>query len=175
MLRALTHIALTPAALLAVALCACTKARTPDATEADCAAYREKMFSLLPEDQQKNMAGLGMDKPTPKEIALCRERMNSDEVACALKATTLDDALACKSATDDRPDEVRRTPEECKAYSEHMLKLAEATEAGETHGPPLTPAMAKMAGRECERWLTKKRYDCVMKAEAPMGLMNCPP
>ena len=40
-----------------------------------------------------------MDKPTPKEIELCRERMNSDEVACALKATTQDDALACKSAT----------------------------------------------------------------------------
>ena len=160
-----------------VVLGACTKASTksPDATEAECASYRNKMFSFLPAEEQTSMAGLGMDKPTPKEIELCRQRMNSDEVACALKATTQDEALACRSATDDRPAEVKRTDEECKAYAAHLMKLAELNESGEAIGPPLTPAMAKMAVAECPRWLSKKRYDCVMKAPSPMGIMSCPP
>jgi hypothetical protein len=150
------------------------ESKNVDATEADCIAYRNKMFSFLPAQEQQSMAGIGMDKPTPKEIQLCRQRMNHDEVECALKATTQDEALACKSATDDRPDEVKRTPEECQAYAEHMMKLAEANESGEAIGPPLTPAMAKMAIAECPRWLSKKRYDCVMKAPSPMGIMQCP-
>jgi hypothetical protein len=162
------------AALAAGAACK-REPKNVDATEADCIAYRNKMFSFLPAQEQQSMAGIGMDKPTPKEIELCRERMNRDEVACALGATTQDQALACKSATDDRPAEVRRTPEECTAYADHMMKLAEANEKGEAIGPPLTPAMAKMAIAECSRWLTKKRYDCVMKAPSPMGIMQCPP
>ena len=163
-------------ALLLVALAACKREpANVDATEADCTAYRNKMFSFLPAEEQKSMADLGMDKPTPKEIELCRQRMNRDEVACALEATTQDEALACKSATDDRPDEVKRTPEECKAYAQHMMKLAELNEQGEAVGPPLTPAMAKMAIAECPRWLSKKRYECVMKAPSPMGIMQCPP
>ena len=129
----------------ALGLGACKREpKNVDATEADCIAYRNKMFSFLPAEEQKSMGGIGLDKPTPKELELCRQRMNSDEVACALKATTQDEALACKSATDDRSDEVKRTPEECKAYAEHMQKLAEANESGEAIGPPLTPAMAKM-------------------------------
>jgi hypothetical protein len=56
-----------------------------------------------------------------------------------------------------------------------MMKLAELNEKGEAIGPPLTPAMAKMAIAECPRWLTKKRYECVMKAPSPMGIMQCPP
>jgi hypothetical protein len=146
-----------------------------DATEADCIAYRNKMFAFLPEVEQKSMTDLGMGKPTPKELELCRQRMNSDEVACALKATTQDEALACRSATDDRPDEVKRTAEECTAYSEHLMKLAVLNESGQAMGPPLTPAMAKMAVAECPRWLSKKRFDCVMKAPSPMGIMQCPP
>jgi hypothetical protein len=101
--------------------------------------------------------------------------MNSDEVQCVLEATTQDDALACRSATDDRPDDVKRTPDECKAYSDHMMKLAELNEAGQAVGPPLTPAMAKMSVAECPRWLSKARYECVMKAPSPMGIMQCPP
>jgi hypothetical protein len=160
----------------AVALGACKREpKNVDASEADCIAYRNKMFSFLPAEEQQSMAGLGMDKPTAKEIELCRQRMNADEVACALKATTQDDALACRSATDDRPDDVKRTPEECKAYAEHLLKLAEANEKGDAIGPPLTPAMAKMAIAECPRWLSKKRFDCVMKAPSPMGIMQCSP
>ena len=158
-----------------LALAACKKAKSPDATPAECEAYRNKMFSFLPAEEQKSMADLGMGKPTPKELELCRERMNSDEVACAMKAATMDEALACKSATDDRPAEVKRTAEECKAYGEHMMKLAELNESGQAIGPPLTPAMAQLAARECERWLTKKRYDCVMAAPSPMGIMSCPP
>ncbi|HEY5946338.1 MAG TPA: hypothetical protein VIV40_12635 [Kofleriaceae bacterium] len=166
------------AALLLLALAgssACTKPKSPDATDAECTAYRNKMFAFLPAEEQKSMAGIGLDKPTPKELELCRERMNSDEVACVLKAASMDEALACRSATDDRPAEVKRTPEECKAYSDHMMKLAELNERGEAIGPPLTPAMAKMAIAECPRWLTKKRYDCVMAAPSPMGIMQCPP
>lgn len=146
-----------------------------DATEADCIAYRNKMFSFLPEIEQKSMTDLGLGKPTPKEIELCRQRMNSDEVACVIKASTQDEALACRSATDDRPDDVKRTPEECAAYAKHMIELAEANERGEAIGPPLTPAMAKMSIAECPRWLSKKRFDCVMKAPSPMGIMQCPP
>jgi hypothetical protein len=157
------------------AACEKRSQKSPDATEAECTAYRNKMFSFLPEVEQQSLAGLGMDKATPKELELCRQRMNSDEVACALKATTQDEALACRSATDDRPAEVKRTPEECNAYSDHLMKLAELNEAGEAVGPPLTPAMAKMAVAECPRWLSKKRYDCVMKAPSPMGIMGCPP
>ena len=157
-------------------LAACKRApKNVDATEADCIAYRNKMFSFLPEQEQQSLAGIGMDKPTPKEIELCRQRMNSDEVACVVKATTQDEALACRSATDDRPADVKRTPEECKAYSDQLMKLAELNERGDAIGPPLTPAMAKMAIAECPRWLTKKRYDCVMKAPSPMGIMQCPP
>ena len=174
-MRAALLIALAVAAAVAVAVGCKREPKNVDATEADCVAYRNKMFLFLPAEEQKSLGGLGMDKPTPKEIELCRQRMNADEVACALKAATQDEALACKSATDDRPAEVRRTPEECKAYADHMQKLAEANERGEAIGPPLTPAMAKMAIAECPRWLSKQRYDCVMKAPSPMGIMQCPP
>lgn len=161
---------------LGLAAVACKReAVNVDATEADCIAYRDKMFSFLPAQEQQAMAGIGMDKATPKEIELCRQRMNHDEVACALKASSQDEALACTSATDDRPAEVKRTAEECKAYADHMMKLAEQNESGDAMGPPLTPAMAKMAIAECPRWLSKKRYDCVMKAPSPMGIMQCPP
>lgn len=169
------RLALAVPVALGVALSACKKAPSPDATQAECEAYRNKMFSFLPAEEQKAIAKLGLDKATPKEIELCRQRMNSDEIACALAAATMDEALACKSATDDRPADVKRTPEECRAYSEHMAKLAEMSESGDAVGPPLTPAMAKLAARECERWLSKQRYDCVMKAPSPMGLMQCPP
>lgn len=154
----------------------CSKAsKNVDATEAECVSYRDKLFSLLPAEEQTSMAKGGLDKATPKEIELCRERMNSDEVACALKATTMDEALACKSATDDRPADVKRTPEECKTYSEHVMKLAEQSQSQDAFGPPLTPAMAKMSIRECERWLSKKRYDCVLQQPSSAGILGCPP
>jgi hypothetical protein len=162
-------------AVLALAGACKKEGKNVDATQAECEAYRNKMFSFLPPEEQQSMAGIGLDKPTPKEIELCRQRMNSDEIACAVAAATQDEALACRSAVDDRPAEVKRTPEECKAYSEHVIKLAEENERGQSIGPPLTVAMAKMFARECERWLTKKRYDCVMKAPSAMGLMQCPP
>ena len=167
---------MTRALLLLVLVAACKReAKDVGATEADCVAYRNKMFSFFPAEEQKAMGGIGMDKPTPKEIEICRTRMKSDEIQCAVKAATIDEALACKSAVDDRTTELKRTPDECKAFADHMMKLAEKNEAGQAVGPPLTPTMAKMAGRECDRGMTKKRYDCVMKAEIPMGLMQCPP
>ena len=164
------------ALVLALALGACTKAsKSVDATEAECVSYRNKLFSLLPPDEQAQMTKGGMDKPAPKEIELCRERMNSDEIACALKAATLDDALACKSATDDRPAEVKRTPEECKKYGEKVTQLADESRGKDAFGPPLSPSMAKMAFRECERWLSKKRYDCVLEQPSSAGILGCPP
>ena len=167
---------LAAAALVLVALGACKRApKSAHATDADCVAYRNKMFSLMPAQEQTAMGGLGLDKPTPKELELCKQRMNSDEIQCALKAATFDDALACRSATDDRPDDVKRTPEECKAYADHMKQLSDQAENTDTVGPPLTPSVAKMAIAECPRWLSKKRFDCVMKATAPMALMQCPP
>ena len=154
---------------------ACKRApKNVDATEAECSAYRDKMFGFLPPEDQAAVKNFGMGKATPREIELCRQRMNSDEVQCALKATTFDDALACRSATDDRPDEVKRTPEECKAYGEHMTKLAADADKGDGVGPPLSPAMAKIAIADCPRWLSKKRYDCVMAAPTAMAIMQCP-
>ena len=89
-----SHVLLAVALALAPAsLGACKKAGTSvDATEAECASYRNKLFSLLPAEEQAAMAKGGLDKPTPMEIKLCRERINSDEVACALKATSIESA-----------------------------------------------------------------------------------
>jgi hypothetical protein len=171
-MRALHIIAI---ALLASSACKKGGAKSVDATEAECVAYRNKLYSLLPAGEQAAMASSKLDKPTPKEIELCRERMNSDEVACALKASSIDEAMSCKSATDDRPADVKRTPEECKAYSEHVMKLASQSQGEQAFGPPMTPAMAKMAARECERWLSKKRYDCVMEVPSSAGILGCPP
>jgi hypothetical protein len=163
-------------ALLVVAM-ACTKAKgpPPNATTTECEQYRTKMFAFLPAEQQEAMAKLGMNKPSPLEMKLCQERMTSEEVRCALAATTQDAALACKPSVDIRPADAKRTPEECAAYQAHALKLATENEAGQAVGPPFTPAMAALFGRECERWLSKKRFDCVMKAPSAMGLMQCPP
>jgi hypothetical protein len=159
-----------------LALGACTKARSSSShtTETECVAYRDKLFSLLPQDEQDAMRKGGNDKATPKEIEMCRQRVHSDEIACMQKATTLDDALACKPAVDDRPDAVKRTPEECQAYKEHLLKLADVAASDDAFGPALTRSMAKMAGRECERWMTKKRYDCIMSAQTSAGMIQCP-
>jgi hypothetical protein len=162
------------ALLLVVA--ACTKTgKSPNATKIECEQYRTKMFAFLPDTEREAAAKLGMDKPTKLELALCMERMTSEEVACALKTSTQAEALACKSGVDIRPPDAKRTPEECAAYSAHVMKLAQENEAGQAMGPPFTPSMAAMFARECERWLTKNRYDCVMKAPSPMGLMLCKP
>lgn len=162
--------------LLVVAIAACTKSgKSPNATKAECEQYRNKMFSFLPQSERDAAAGLGMDKPTKLELALCMERITSEEVACALTKSTQAEALACKPSVDIRPANAKRTPEECAAYSAHVMKLAQQNEAGQAVGPPFTPAMAAMFARECERWLTKSRYDCVMKAPSPMGLMSCKP
>lgn len=161
--------------LAGAGLAACSKPKTsPQATEAECIAYRNKLFSLLPEDEQASMRKGGMDKATPKELELCRERVHPDEIACVQKATTLDEALACKPAVDDRPEAMKRTPEECEAYKAHLLELAEVAASPQAFGPPLTKSMAKLAARECERWMSKQRYDCVMKAQVSAGLIQCP-
>jgi hypothetical protein len=162
--------------LVPLALVACTKStKSPNATKVECEQYRDKMFSFLPDSEREAAKGIGMDKPTKLEVDLCMQRMTSEEVACALKAGAQADALACKPSVDIRPAEAKRTPEECTAYSAHVMKLAEENEKGEAMGPPFTPAMAAMFARECERWLTKARFDCVMKAPSPMGLMMCKP
>jgi hypothetical protein len=171
-MRALHIIAI---ALLASSACKKGGAKSVDATEAECVAYRNKLYSLLPAGEQAAMASSKLDKPTPKEIELCRERMNSDEIGCALKAQTLDEALACKTATDDRPDEVKRTAEECKAYGEYVTKLADESRGKESFGFPMSPSIVKMTLRECERWLSKKRYDCVMQQPSSAGILGCPP
>jgi hypothetical protein len=161
---------------IAAALVACTKTgKSPNATRVECEQYRNKMFSFLPDSEREAAKGIGMDKPTPMELDLCMQRMTSEEVACALEARAQPDALACKPSVDIRPADAKRTPEECTAYSAHVMKLAEENEKGEAMGPPFTPAMAAMFARECERWLTKARFDCVMKAPSPMGLMTCKP
>jgi hypothetical protein len=155
---------------------ACTKTgKSPNATQVECEQYRDKMFSFLPDSEREAAKGIGMDKPTKMEVDLCMQRMTSEEIGCALKTSTQADALACKSSVDIRPADAKRTPEECAAYSAHVKKLAEENERGEAIGPPFTPAMAAMFARECERWLTKTRFDCVMKAPSPMGLMTCKP
>ena len=83
--------------------------------------------------------------------------------------------LACKPTVEIRPPEARRTPEECAKSTEHIMKLADVFDKNEGIGPPFTKAMAAMLARECERWMTKERYDCIMKAGMPMDLMGCRP
>ena len=162
--------------LAGAVLGACTKAKpaAPRATDAECTAYRNQLFSLLPETERAGLGKSGMGTPSPKELELCRERVHPDEIACVVKATTLDEALACTSAIDDRPDAVKRTPAECEAYRAHLLEMAEVAASENAFGPPLTKAMAKIAGRECERWMSKKRYDCVMSAKASAAFIQCP-
>jgi hypothetical protein len=164
----------------AIALCcaaACNKdaGLRPNASKQECERYRDKMFSFLPASEQEAAAQMGMAKATKLELELCMERITSEEVTCALAASTQAEALSCKGSVDLRPANARRTPEECAAVTAHAQKLAEDNEAGQAVGPPFTPAMAAMFARECERWMTKERYDCVMKAPSPMGLMGCRP
>jgi hypothetical protein len=149
--------------------------KAPNATEAECEQYRNKLFSLLPEAEREAAGRMGLQKATKFELALCMERITSDEVACALTKTTQADALACKPTTDIRPPEAQRTEAECNAYREHVTKLGALTQTAETAGPPFTPAMAAMLARECERWMSKSRYDCIMKAGSPLSLMSCRP
>jgi hypothetical protein len=157
---------------------ACTKKDAgprPNASQEECERYRDKMFSFLPASEQEAAAKMGMGKATKLELELCMERITSEEVACALASSTQAEALSCKGSVDLRPANARRTPEECAAVTAHVQKLAEENEAGQAVGPPFTPAMAAMFARECDRWMTKERYDCVMKAPSPMGLMGCRP
>lgn len=160
---------------LVLAVAACSKTSSPNATRAECERYRDKLFSLLPEHERTAGTNMGMHKATKFELDLCEQRVTSDEVACALQATTQADALACKPKVDIRPPEAKRSPDECKAFGEHVLKLATLFESTEGVGPPFTKAMAAMLARECDRWMTKQRYDCVMKSGSPMDLMGCRP
>jgi len=153
-------------------LAACTKSR-PNASRAECERYRARLFELLPDTEREHWRASGMDKPSKLELDFCEERVTSSEVACVAKAPTLDAALECKPTAEIRPADMRRTPEECSAYREHVVKLAELGEGTETIGPPLTVAMAKMVARECERWMSKARYECGLKAGTSPDLMMC--
>lgn len=163
------------AAIAVALLVGCTKAKPPNASAAECEQYRDKLFSLLPEPERAAAERMGLQKATKFELDLCMQRVTSDEVACALTATTQEQALACKPKVDIRPPEARRTEAECVAFRERVMKLGELAEGTDTPGPPFTKAMAAMLARECERWMTQQRYDCVMKAGSPMDLMSCRP
>lgn len=154
---------------------ACSKAKSPNATRKECQLYRTKLFSLLPDAEREAGARMGLDLPTPYELDLCEQRVTSDEIACAVQTSTLADALACKPAVDIRPADAKRGPEECAAFATHVLKLSELFEKNDGIGPPFTRSMATIFARECERWMTKERYDCVLKAGMPMDLMRCKP
>ena len=143
--------------------------------DAECQAYRDKLFSFMPESDRAKYASMGLGQQTPTELALCQQRMQSDEIACVVAAKTFDEALLCKPAVDDRPAEMKRTVAECEAFAAHVGKLATDATQGEGAGPPFTPFMAKLMARECGRWLSKDRYDCVMKAPTTLGFLGCPP
>jgi hypothetical protein len=162
------------AAVIGVAA-ACTKATSPNANEAECQQYRDKLFSLLPDAEREAVTRMGLQKASPYELALCQQRMTSDEIACAVTKTTQADALACKPKVDIRPADAKRTPEECAKAGEHIMKLADVFDKNEGIGPPFTKSMAAMLARECDRWMTKERYDCILKAGMPMDLMGCRP
>lgn len=160
---------------LILLVAACSKTSPPNATRGQCEQYRDKLFSLLPEHEREVATRMGMHKATKLELDLCEERITSDEVACALQTTSQADALACKPKIDIRPAEAKRTPEECKAFTEHVTKLAKLATETESAGPPFTPAMGAMLARECERWMSMHRYECVMKSGSSMDLMGCRP
>ena len=162
-------------ALLLLAACGGSKRGHKPPSEAECEAYRNKMFSYMPEAERTKAAAMGLGKATPVELALCQQRMQPDEITCIVASTTLDQALACKPAVDDRPAEMKRSPAECQAFSDHVQKLAANAAEGEASGPPFTPFLATLMARECGRWLAKDRFDCVMKAPSSLGLLACPP
>ena len=70
---------------------------TAHSTEAECTEYRNKMFKFNPPEEQEAMSKMNFDKPSPLELKLCMERITSEEIKCALAASTQDEALACKS------------------------------------------------------------------------------
>jgi hypothetical protein len=156
----------------ALALAACAK-KAPNATREECRQYRAKLFELLPDAEREHWRASGLDKASKLELDFCQQRVTSAEVACVRNKTTLDDALACKPTVDLRPADMRRTPEECSAYREHVVQLAADGEKTETVGPPLSVAMAKIVARECERWMSKARYECGIKAASSPDLMMC--
>ena len=104
-----------------------------------------------------------------------------DRIAGTCITFALDGEIEARAATlqepldDIRPPEAKRTPEECAKAREHIMKLAEVFDKNEGIGPPFTASMATMLARECERWMTKERYDCILKAGMPMDLMGCRP
>ncbi|HUS31035.1 MAG TPA: hypothetical protein VMZ53_21140 [Kofleriaceae bacterium] len=165
------------AALLFLAVAACSgsgRGHKPP-SEAECQAYRDKLFAYMPEADRTKVTAMGLGKQTPIELALCQQRMKSDEIACVVASKTFDEALLCKPAVDDRPAEMKRSPAECQAFMEHVTKLANDAAQGDASGPPFTPFMAKLTARECGRWLSKERYECVMQAPTTLGIVGCPP
>jgi hypothetical protein len=163
------------ALLLAVTACGGSKHGHKPPSEAECQAYRDKLFSYMPEADKAKATAMGLGRQTPIELALCQQRMQSDEIACVVASKTFDEAMLCEPAVDDRPAEMKRTLAECQAFASHVIKLASNAAEGEAAGPPFTPFMAKLMARECGRWLSKDRYECVMKAPTTLGLIGCPP
>jgi hypothetical protein len=166
-------LSITIAALVAAVACRTSRHGHKPPTGAQCQAYRDKVFSYMPPAERDQATAMGLGAQTPVELALCQQRMQADEIACVVASSTLDEALACRPAVDDRPAEMKRSPAECQAFSAHVMKLA--ADADHAGGPPFTPFMAQLMARECGRWLSKDRYECVMKAPTTLGFLGCPP
>jgi hypothetical protein len=162
------------ALLLVLAACGNKHGHKPP-SDAECQAYRDKLFSYMPPVERDKTIEMGGGHQTPVELAMCKQRMQSDEIACVVASKTLDEALACRPAVDDRPAEMKRSDAECQAFAAHVTQIAANTAAVEGNGPPFSPFMGQLMARECGRWLSKDRYDCVMKAKNALGFIGCPP
>ena len=138
-------------ASLSLALAACAK-KAPNATREECRQYRAKLFELLPDAEREHWRASGLDKASKLELDFCQQRVTSAEVACVRNKTTLDDALACKPTVDLRPADMRRTPEECSAYREHVVQLAADGEKTETlRGDDIVPRFLSILDDYVER------------------------
>ena len=163
---------------LAISVAACgrsTPARGQLATRVECEAYAAKLLSLAAPTARDAAAQVGRDKPSEAELVRCMERMTSEEIACATRAKTVDEALACKPTVDPRPAALRYTAEECERYER---ALRDGALGGLDRSPDhveMANNLGKAGERECDHWLTRERFACVVKATTIDQIAACPP
>ena len=143
------------------------------ASRSECEALAAKERALLPVEMSNAVPlGIHMEAPSERRLAQCQERNTSEVVACVLAAATMDEALACKPSVEIRPPSVRRSMEECARYVEHVRQIVAQAAPGR---PEMVANLGQAAGIECDRYLTRERYECVLATKGARDWAACPP
>lgn len=181
MLRAALALLFLGAAALCVA--ACEKAKhDPHATREQCDRMHAAALAMA---DRVNAAGRGAPGAGFRRMNVfgdwrpdtCVERMTSRQVDCFIakySADELDDS-SCKPEVDLRPPDARRTPAECERYVAKSRELAQAAPPSSSlTAAQYTEAVAQGATLECNGWLSRARYDCVLAATTDEARRACP-